>query len=596
MSIASTLPNTAKITDQMAGMPDAALQQMAQMYKQDPYVLPLIVSESQRRQMLRAKAQAQNSMQMGQPPKVVDAAIAAMSPAAQPAPPMPGRPMPSMAQMEQQLPENQGIATLPSVQDTEYAAEGGIMGYANEGFVDLKTIPDAARAELERAQLKGDREAMLNTIKKLAAAGYDVATLIPRGVMGAFESGVTRPLRALGVPIPYLPESAYGGDRSSMTPMMDKLARAEQTQAPAPAVSDAYPDELSSGRTAYQDTGAAARSFEDVVDTAQKQPTAQTSTGIAQLVSPAVAPAPDVRKIVREAYAPIEGNTAEIEGRLFVLGQEAEADAYRRHEELKEQQKSGAELYKKRGERLGARDKEVAKSEHENKWLSVILGGLEMAATPGTLGQSASAGAKVGSANYIKGQEKLNAAKDKLLDARDRHEELMLNRDDMNLKELRASNKEIADAKRRSQELAIEGLKLRLNVSTEEAKAIIKGSTELALQQQQLQTQANISTSTQATQRAIAAMPGKDERLYEALSDPNSKVAVGLARYAAAMGKDKDTATRDFVDFVTAATKNADPTNPPNMDTLLQQFIAARQRLGNTGIVSTLPRGSQVVK
>ena len=141
MSIASTLPNTAKITDQMAGMPDAALQQMAQMYKQDPYVLPLIVSESQRRQMLRAKAQAQNSMQMGQPPKVVDQAIAAMSPAAQPAPPMPDQAsMPSMAQMEQQLPENQGIATLPSAQDTEYAAEGGIMGYAKGGRPDISKL------------------------------------------------------------------------------------------------------------------------------------------------------------------------------------------------------------------------------------------------------------------------------------------------------------------------------------------------------------------------------------------------------------------------------------------------------------------------
>lgn len=133
MSIASTLPNTAQITSQIAGLPDAALQQMAQMHKQDPYVLPLIVSESQRRKQLRAQAQAQNTMQMGQPPKVVDQAIAQMSPPAQPAPPMPSR-----AQMAQQLPENQGIATLPSAQNTEYAAEGGIIGYSSGGGVSAE--------------------------------------------------------------------------------------------------------------------------------------------------------------------------------------------------------------------------------------------------------------------------------------------------------------------------------------------------------------------------------------------------------------------------------------------------------------------------
>jgi len=102
-----------------------------------------------------------------------------------------------------------GVGGLPS--GIKQMAEGGIVGFADGGLEDSGTQEEA------------DRASMLEGLKKLAAAGYDVSTLIPRGLMGAFESGVTRPLRAMGVPIPYLPESAYGGDRSSITPMFDKV-------------------------------------------------------------------------------------------------------------------------------------------------------------------------------------------------------------------------------------------------------------------------------------------------------------------------------------------------------------------------------------
>jgi hypothetical protein len=127
-----------------------------------------------------------------------------------------------------------GVASAPGAAmaaQPKMFASGGIVGYAGpEGsVVGKKPLDEQAQAELEQA--KGDRAAMANTIKKLAAAGYDVATLLPRGVMGAAESMITRPLRALGVPIPYLPESAYGGDRTSMTPAMDKLRRQEAINA-----------------------------------------------------------------------------------------------------------------------------------------------------------------------------------------------------------------------------------------------------------------------------------------------------------------------------------------------------------------------------
>jgi len=101
------LPNAEKLTSQMAMLPDAALKQMAMMHKNDPYVLPLIISEDGRRKQMRQAAQAQMA---GMPqPKVADAALAQMG----------------------QLPEDQGIGALPAP-NMQRMADGGIAGYEDD--------------------------------------------------------------------------------------------------------------------------------------------------------------------------------------------------------------------------------------------------------------------------------------------------------------------------------------------------------------------------------------------------------------------------------------------------------------------------------
>jgi hypothetical protein len=101
------LPNSEKITSQIAMLPDAALKQMAMMHKSDPYVLPLIISEDGRRKQMRQAAQAQMA---GMPqPKVADAALAQMG----------------------QLPEEQGIGQLPAP-NIQRMADGGIAGYGDD--------------------------------------------------------------------------------------------------------------------------------------------------------------------------------------------------------------------------------------------------------------------------------------------------------------------------------------------------------------------------------------------------------------------------------------------------------------------------------
>lgn len=107
------LPNAEKLTSQMAMLPDQALKQMAMMHKNDPYVLPLIISEDGRRKQMRRAAQAQMA---GMPqPKIADAALAQMG----------------------QLPEEQGIGMLPAP-NMQRMADGGIAGYGDGDDVPRK--------------------------------------------------------------------------------------------------------------------------------------------------------------------------------------------------------------------------------------------------------------------------------------------------------------------------------------------------------------------------------------------------------------------------------------------------------------------------
>lgn len=149
----------------------------------------------------------------------------------------PAIPGPTMPTQEPVMAADGGLMSLP-VDDAMFEPtykEGGIVAFAAGS---QEPIQGSAVSQEE-----ADRAAALNTLRKLKAAGMDVLSLPGRGVLGALETGVTRPLRALGVPIPYLPSSVYGGDVSSITPYSDALMR-EQGQAaqPTPPTPTIKPD------------------------------------------------------------------------------------------------------------------------------------------------------------------------------------------------------------------------------------------------------------------------------------------------------------------------------------------------------------------
>lgn len=125
-----------------------------------------------------------------------------------------------------------GLSNLPlphMFRQTSYA-DGGIV-YFDEGTGD-KTVEEA-----KKEQLASDRGALINGLKKFGAASMDVLTLPGRGLLGAVNSAVIRPARAItGADIPYI-----AGDHpeilDSMTPFYDQIRKAEA----AKAMQDAKP-------------------------------------------------------------------------------------------------------------------------------------------------------------------------------------------------------------------------------------------------------------------------------------------------------------------------------------------------------------------
>jgi hypothetical protein len=118
--------NIEQITARLAKLPDQALQQYAMMHKEDPYIMALAVSESNRRKQIRAAGQVQAQEQ----PKVADQALMDMAP--------------------QQSPDEAGIAGL-AAGDMNFA-DGGIVEHYQVGGSTYETPYDRMnRLNRERA-------------------------------------------------------------------------------------------------------------------------------------------------------------------------------------------------------------------------------------------------------------------------------------------------------------------------------------------------------------------------------------------------------------------------------------------------------------
>ena len=197
------------LPDRLRTLSDQQLSQFAQQNKEDLFSMALAKSETDARARMR---------QMGVPTQtpqgtVMDEVSAELAP-----------------QMPQQMPQQMdpmagGIAA--GAPDIDFA-DGGIVGFAPGGEVLEK------QRQADREGVRRFGRNVYEQMKNAGAAITDIGTLPLRGLTGAYDSAVVRPMRAAGVNASYLSPMLVpdGADPNSMTPFFDQTRDgAVETQA-----------------------------------------------------------------------------------------------------------------------------------------------------------------------------------------------------------------------------------------------------------------------------------------------------------------------------------------------------------------------------
>jgi hypothetical protein len=432
-----------KITSTLAKLPDQQLQQYAQMHKNDPYIMALAMSESNRRKELRASGQGA----MQEQPKVVDQMVAQMAP--------------------QQMPEDQGIGQLPAGEMN--FAGGGIVAFADGGDVERYSGEfgsltgaslDAARARAQAAQQRlytyGLRQRQQDPLgfqtaqQELAAA---------QAALQNAEQGYGAEMAASGVN-----RAAFGGPSTPTLPA---------PTAPAAAVAPA--DNLSGmDRRLMAGSQPSIASFKTPLPPkATDKGRGKTERGAPTDKAPAakLPGTADLATLYQDILGKQNFQDPAAEASLQLEAQERASAAADRQAIARDAERF-RDAYKGRESRLAEREADIGKQRDTNKGLAFLNAGLAIMSTPGGLATAIGKGAQVGTAQFASGLDKIRSAQERLAEARDRLDDLKLNREEVTAKELRDAERRYRDVAVNAQKRTIDGVRQAAGVNEARAKNI----------------------------------------------------------------------------------------------------------------------------
>ena len=413
------LANTDKLTSQLAMLPDNALRQMAQMHKNDPYVLPLIIAEDGRRKQLRMAGQAQ---QYRPQPKVADA---------------------QAAQVGAPLPEEVGIGMLPAPNMAQMAGGGitgddDVPGYQTGGTVAFHNGENVKR-------YSGEFGSFVTSAEDLALDELRRQALLRQRAEDARISALVE-----GRAVPFV------------------QTEAPRVAAPVPATPAAPTQRDEGGQKAPPSAIDAARGAG-----AKAAPTRAPTVSTPNLS--------DMYRMARtEADNTADPRLQEIQRQVQELGKSGIEAARENTRLTEERQAKFADAYKGREERLSKREAQLQSDEGKNTGLALLQAGLAIMSTPGNLATAVGKGGQAGLAAYGAGLERLRAAQERLADARDRLDEIKLNRDEMSAKEIQEAKMGEKRAATEAQKAGIDfGMKV-YGLSEERAKMFYQSTVDLA--------------------------------------------------------------------------------------------------------------------
>ena len=484
-----TMNEVPDLTSKLSMLPSNSLQQFAQLHKGDPYIMALVMSESNRRKKLQ-----QAGMQpQGEAPKVVDQMISSLA-----------------------LPEERGIAQLPTP-NMANMADGGIAGYSDEeegyaaggvpGYADRGTVEE----ELPRGVFKmGDKLMYRDASGKMRE--YTAEAKKP-GVLDMLKAVSDFSNRNAGKPpaLPPVPGAPAATAPTFQTPNQQGFMPGGST--PPPMAPPPAPDNMAP----------------------QARPPAAAPAAAAAAAAPgitAIAPAPmtaaDAMNAARQfTNVDAQNITSDLMAKKARVGQENEQN-------LADYQKGlGAlpEAYKGYEERLKAQEAGAGKEKEDAQGMAIFKAGLAMmsGSSPNAL-QNIGKGALAGAEDYqgaLKDLKKAAQERDKAF-ADIENARLAFKRDDM--KTYQALKERGQDRLERVDDKMIDFTSSVLGMNARDATQLYTQSVSERGQNQrsekQILSNEKIAGNQLANQLAIAKQPGTQERFFAAL-DPTGKGNVG---------------------------------------------------------------------
>jgi hypothetical protein len=442
--------NVNQMTSQLARMPDQALQQYAQMHKNDPYIMALAMSESNRRKSMRTGAQ----MNAPEEPKVVDQAIQSMA---------------------SPMPEDVGIGQLPA----------GEMNFAGGGIVAFSDGGDVPRFQ-DRGLVQG----VPSYLQWLYSSDTDREKERRQKLEAAAEADRTVPS-----PAQVLNEAR---DRAMAEANKGSVYTPAPGKTPAPLYSgarDSYGKPYEAAKTSPVAPPPAA---------AAKPPVAPAASAAPAAATPPQGGLPDLQKqyddiLAKQKYEdPAKANLTALTAKETAAAQDEKAA-------LERDQARFAEVFKGREGRIGKREADIGTQKDTNTSLALLNAGLAIMSTPGGLATALGKGAQVGTAQFAAGLDKIRSAQEKIDDARDRLEELRLNRDEMGAKEIRAAESKIRNVGVEAEKRVIDGLRQAGQINRGAAETVFKSTAQQGITQLEIGGRENVANIGAAATRDNAA-------------------------------------------------------------------------------------------
>jgi hypothetical protein len=554
--------NVEQITSRLAQMPDAALQKYAAMNKNDPYIMALAVSESNRRKQMRQAAQAQQGQM--QQPKVVDAAVQSMA---------------------QPMPEDTGIARLPA--GNMNFAGGGIVAFADGGEVERyngntrSLIPPSAssefaipgmmlpstpflpqagsgqnetpwlRRQFQDAQEQGFQYQLAQAQARMAAG---VGTASDRAII---DEAARKQAKPTAVPQTEVAANAPAVNRSLLNTAESRMA--PPAPAPAPSVDKAAPKVDTTRRVPGAPKAPAAA----------PAATATQDAGLAAL---------DPTKMFADAMKGLRTADRPEKDMLEQLNKDRKSAAEQELASERALERRFADAYRGRRERLDTREAEFGRMKDQNFGLALLQAGAAMMSTRGNVGTAIGKGIQAGSQQYVAGLDKLNAAKDKLSDARDRLDDLQLNRDEMSARSIQKAENKIRDTAIAGQENMIRYIMERDKVDRETAAKIVDSQIQIGLTKIK-EEGANIRTDKEIQGRITAARIGNQPpaQMQIAMALGNGDLEAGF-RKIKEIEAGKFSVANSYADYLRAFAGKETLTPPMSFANYAAQFGATLPR------------------